>query len=177
MHVSVKIIIPVQVRWTRRSNMVEPLVMVTSTWSFNFVISKYLDCIQHCKKLLEQCGHVVAKVEAIENMLGRGANSCLLGHVTKIIFRLYLKHLLPSIFDSADFWSSISCISLDTDMEETNVREELGVVSLMAKFRGIHFVLQESTNPQIKQFFVQETCTEACGLVTVWTTVRLQHFA
>ena len=34
---------------------------------------------------------------------GRGPNSCLLGHVTGIIFCFYVKLFLPSMFNSVDF--------------------------------------------------------------------------
>ena len=33
-------------------------------------------------------------------MIGRGPNSCLLGHVTGLLFSLYAKIFLPSIFNS-----------------------------------------------------------------------------
>ena len=36
-------------------------------------------------------------------MIGRGPNSCLLGHVTGLLFCLYVKIVLPSIFNSVDF--------------------------------------------------------------------------
>ena len=36
-------------------------------------------------------------------MIGRGPNSCLLGHVTGLFFCLYVKLFLPSIFTSVDF--------------------------------------------------------------------------
>ena len=36
-------------------------------------------------------------------MIGRGPNSCLLCHVNGLLFYLYKKHLLPSIFNSVDF--------------------------------------------------------------------------
>ena len=36
-------------------------------------------------------------------MIGRGPNSYLLGHVTALLFCLYVKHFLPSIFNSVDF--------------------------------------------------------------------------
>ena len=36
-------------------------------------------------------------------MIGRGPNCCLLGHVTGLLFCLYVKIFLPSIFNSADF--------------------------------------------------------------------------
>ena len=36
-------------------------------------------------------------------MIGRGPNSYLLGHVTGLLFCLYVKLFLPSIFNSVDF--------------------------------------------------------------------------
>ena len=36
-------------------------------------------------------------------MIGRGPNSCLLGHVTGLLFCLYVKFFLPCIFNSVDF--------------------------------------------------------------------------
>ena len=36
-------------------------------------------------------------------MIGRGPNSCLLGHVTGLLISLYVKLFLPSIFNSVDF--------------------------------------------------------------------------
>ena len=36
-------------------------------------------------------------------MIGRGPNSCLLGHLTGLLFCLYVKVFLPSIFNSVDF--------------------------------------------------------------------------
>ena len=36
-------------------------------------------------------------------MIGRGSNSCLLSHVTGLLFCLYVKFFLPSIFNSVDF--------------------------------------------------------------------------
>ena len=36
-------------------------------------------------------------------MIGRGPNSCLLGHVTGLLFCLYVKIFLHSIFNSVDF--------------------------------------------------------------------------
>ena len=36
-------------------------------------------------------------------IIGRGPNSCLLGHVTGLLFCLYVKIFLPSIFNSVDF--------------------------------------------------------------------------
>ena len=36
-------------------------------------------------------------------MIGRGPNSCWLGHVTALLFCLYVKPFLPSIFNSVNF--------------------------------------------------------------------------
>ena len=36
-------------------------------------------------------------------LIGRGPGSCLLGHVTGLLFCLYVKIFLPSIFNSVDF--------------------------------------------------------------------------
>ena len=36
-------------------------------------------------------------------MIGRGPNSCLLGHLTGLFFCLYVNLFLPSIFNSVDF--------------------------------------------------------------------------
>ena len=36
-------------------------------------------------------------------MIGRGPNSCLVGHLTGLRFCLYLRIFLPSIFNSVDF--------------------------------------------------------------------------
>ena len=36
-------------------------------------------------------------------MIGQGPNSCLLGHVTGLLFCFYVKIFLPSIFNSVDF--------------------------------------------------------------------------
>ena len=41
----------------------------------------------------------------------------------------------------------------------------------MGMLTDTHFVLQKSTNPQSKQFGVQETCRELCGTVDVWIIV------
>ena len=35
--------------------------------------------------------------------IGQGPNSCLLGHVTGLLFCLYVKTFLPSIFNPVDF--------------------------------------------------------------------------
>ena len=59
-------------------------------------------------------------------MIGREPNSCLLGHVTGLLFCLYVKIFLPSIFNSVDFWNSMSWIVLDIELTEKNRIKELG---------------------------------------------------
>ena len=60
-------------------------------------------------------------------MIGRGPSSCLLGHVTGLLFCLYVKLFLPSIFNSVDFWSSMSLIVLDIELTQKNTIKELGL--------------------------------------------------
>ena len=60
-------------------------------------------------------------------MIGQDPNCCLLSHVTGLLFRLYVKIFLPSIFNSVDFWSSMSLIVLDIELTEKNLIEELGL--------------------------------------------------
>ena len=60
-------------------------------------------------------------------MVGRGPNSCLPGHVTVLLFCLYVKTFPPSIFISVDFWNSMSCIVLDIELTEKNIIKELGL--------------------------------------------------
>ena len=58
-------------------------------------------------------------------MIGRGQNSCLLGHVNGLLFCFYVKFFLPSIFSSVDFWSSMSLIVLDIELTDKNIIKEL----------------------------------------------------
>ena len=60
-------------------------------------------------------------------MIGRGPNSCLLGHVTGLLFCLYVKIFLPSIFNSVDFCNSMSLIVLDIELTKKNIIKELGL--------------------------------------------------
>ena len=60
-------------------------------------------------------------------MIGRGSNSCFLGHVTGLLFCLYVKYFLPSIFNSVDFWNSMSCIVLDIELTEKNIIKDLAL--------------------------------------------------
>ena len=52
-------------------------------------------------------------------MIGRGPNSCLLGHVTGLLLCLYVKIFLPSISNSVGFRNSVSLIVLDLELRKT----------------------------------------------------------
>ena len=54
-------------------------------------------------------------------MIWRRPNSCFLGHVTGLLFCLYVKLFLPSIFNCVDFWSSMSLIVLDIELTDKNI--------------------------------------------------------
>ena len=62
------------------------------------------------------------------DMIGRGQSSCLLVHVTGLVFCLYVKLLLPSIFDSVDFCNSMSCNVLHFEISDLKLNKDLGVV-------------------------------------------------
>ena len=61
------------------------------------------------------------------NMIGWGPNCCLLGHVTGLLFCLYVKIFLPSIFNLIDFWISLSLIVLDIEPTAKNIIKEPGL--------------------------------------------------
>ena len=52
-------------RWTKSLNLVDSLVMEIFIWTLCFVTPKYLDCMRYLMMLLEQCGHIRVKVQAI----------------------------------------------------------------------------------------------------------------
>ena len=60
-------------------------------------------------------------------MIGRGPNSCLLCHVTGLLFCLFVKIFLPSNYNSADFWNSMSLIVLDIELTDKDIVKELGL--------------------------------------------------
>ena len=54
-------------RWTKKTNLMDSLVMETLVWTLYFVTRKYLDYMQNYMIPLEQCEHIVAKELAIVN--------------------------------------------------------------------------------------------------------------
>ena len=103
-------------RWT--------IVMGTRTWSFYFVISKYLDYTQYYTGAVRAR---IGKGPGYCYMIGRGPNSSLLGHVSGLLFCLYVNVFLLSIFNSADFWNSLFLIALGIELTEKNIIKELGL--------------------------------------------------
>ena len=94
-------------------------------------------------------------------MIGRRPNSCLLGHVTGLLFCLYIKSFLPSIFNLFDFWISMSLIVLDIELTEKQVIKELGLF-IDGSVRGFSFCPPKAFKPN-KQ--------------TIWNTNHLHGIA
>ena len=79
-------------------------------------------------------------------MTGRGPDSCLLGYVTGLLFCLYVKLFLPSIFNLVDFWSSMSLIVLDIELTEKKKIKELGLF-IDGSLQGFSFCPPKSFKP------------------------------
>ena len=79
-------------------------------------------------------------------MIGRGPTSCLLGHVTELLFRLYVKIFLPSIFNSVDFWNSMFLIVLDIELTDKNKFKELGLY-INGSLQGFSFCPPKTFKP------------------------------
>ena len=92
-------------------------------------------------------------------MVGWVPKSCLLSHVTGLLFCLHVKFFLHSIFKSVDIWSSLSSIVLDVELEDKEGFKKLRIFFL-GLFKDTHFALQKSTNPQSKRFGVQKNLHE-----------------
>ena len=82
-------------------------------------------------------------------MIGRGSNSCLLGHVTGLLFCLYVKIFLPAIFNSVDFGNSMSCILLDIELTEKNIIKDMKIngLHIYGSVQGFSFCPQRSFKP------------------------------
>ena len=79
-------------------------------------------------------------------MIGGGPNSCLLGHVTWLLFCLYVKIFLPSIFNSVDFWSSMSLVVLNVELTEKNIIKELRLL-FDGSLQGFSFCSPKTFKP------------------------------
>ena len=60
-------------------------------------------------------------------MIGQGPNSCFLGHVTGLLFCLYVKNFVPSIFNSVDSRNRMCLIVLKTELTVKNIFKKLGL--------------------------------------------------
>ena len=100
-------------------------------------------------------------------MIGRGSNSCMLSHVTGLLFCLYVKFFLSSIFKSVDFRSKMSCIVLDIQLTEKNKVKELGLL-LMVLWKDFHFVNQSFLNLKNRQHGTEVIFMELRAVLDSW---------
>ena len=102
-------------------------------------------------------------------MIGRGPNSCLLGHMTGQLFCLYVKLFLSFIFNSVDFWSSMTCIVLDAEVAEKNIIKEI-VLFTDGSEKGFSFCPPKSFKPN------KQTTWNTCHLHGIaWSSGRLDY--
>ena len=80
------------------------------------------------------------------DMIGRGPNSCLLGHVTGLLFCLYVKVFLPSIFISVELGKRMSLIVLDIELTEKDIIKELGLY-IDGSLQGFSFSAPNTCKP------------------------------
>ena len=144
--------------------------MWTRTWCLYFVISTYLNSTQYYMMLL--AGPVRAhsgKGLGYCYKIGRGPNWCLFGHVTGLLFFLYVNLFLPSIFNSVDFSSSFSCFVLDIELEDKNFLWKLRNF-FDGKFQGYSFCPSKEYKPTEQEFW----CTiNLHGIV--WNSGRFDY--
>ena len=112
--------------------------------------------------LLEQRGHILAKVQATVTWLG-GTIFMFPWSPDWTSFFLHVKLFLPSIFNFVDLWSSMSCIVLDIVLADLKVIKELWVF-IDGKVQGYKF------KPTMQAFW----CTwNLQG--TAWNSGRLNY--
>ena len=103
-------------------------------------------------------------------MIGRGPNSCLLGHVTGLLFCLYVKIFLSSIFIFVDFWNKMPLIVLDIELSEKNINKEPALY-IDGFFKDFHFVHQRLVNLIKRQHGMQFIYKELRGVVESWIII------
>ena len=86
-----------------------------------------MDNLQSHMTLLKQCGHMLVGWLGYCYITGREPYACVLGHMTGLLFCFYVKLFLPSILNSVDLRSSMSCIALDKKLADLNVIKQFGV--------------------------------------------------
>ena len=102
-------------------------------------------------------------------LIRRRPGSCLLGHVTWLLFCLYVKLFLPSYFNSVDVWSSMSCILLGFELADISVIKELGV-SNIEKLQEVSFRPPKKNQPTKQAFW----CTRKMQGI-VWNSECLDY--
>ena len=90
-------------------------------------------------------------------MIGRGPISCLLGHETGLLFCLYVKLFLNSVFQSLDLSNSTSLIVLDIELTDKDIIKELRLY-IDGSLQGFSFCPPNTFKPN-KQ--------------TTWNTIHL----
>ena len=136
--------------------------------------NSYLDSLFPCSKVfrLHAILHDAAGALRSHNgkgpgycyMIGRGPNSCLLGHVTGLPFCLHVKIFLSSIFNSVDFWNSMNLIVLNIELTAKNIINDLGF-SLMVLYKDFQFFHQRFFNLINRQHGTQVIYMELRGVV------------
>ena len=99
-------------------------------------------------------------------MIGREPISCLLGHVTGLLFWYYVELFLPSFFNSVNSWSSVSCIVLDIELADQNVFKDLRIC-IDGKVQGYSFRHPKKYKPTKPAFW----CTRNLHGI-VWNSGR-----
>ena len=102
-------------------------------------------------------------------IIERGPISCLLGHLTGLLFCCYVKLVLPSSFFFVDFWSSRSCLVLVIQLADLNVFRGLWAF-IDGKVQGYLFRPPEKEKPTKQAFW---WTTNLRG--TVWKSGCLKY--
>ena len=133
-------------RWTKNLNFVDWLVMEILIWTLHFVTPKVfrLHAILHDAAGAVQSHSGRGPGDCY--IIGRRPSFCLLGQVTGLLFCLYVKLFLPSIFNSVDFWSSMSCIVLDLELTDKVIIKELGLF-IDGSLQGFSFCPPKNFEP------------------------------
>ena len=101
-------------------------------------------------------------------MIGRGSKCCLLGHLTGLLFCLYVKIFLPSIFNLTEFWNSMSLIVVDIEITEKNIIKELEFF-IDGSVQGFSFCPPKTFKPN-----KQTTWNTSRLRGTAWSSGRLE---
>ena len=117
-------------------------------------------------------------------MIGRGTNSSFLEHLTGLLFCLYVKLFLPSIFKFVDFWNIKSCIVKYIGPPDKNVFKEMGVF-IWGKVQTYSIWPPKTYKPTKQGFWCTWTMAvpklkismmKKCGLARVVLSDKRPHF-